>query len=76
MKKITIIGHFAFGLEYLDGQTVKTKIIADELCRRYGKDQIEKIDTHGGIKILLKAPFQIFHALKNSKNVIDKKKVN
>lgn len=70
MKKVTIIGHFAFGLEYLDGQTVKTKIIANELCHRYGNDQIEKIDTHGGIKILLKAPFQIFHALKNSKNVI------
>lgn len=70
MKKVAVIGHFAFGLEYLDGQTIKTKIVADELCRRYGEDQVEKIDTHGGMKTLFKIPFQIFHTLKNSKNVI------
>ncbi len=70
MKRATVIGHFAFGLEYLDGQTVKTKMVADELCRQFGDEQIERIDTHGGIKALLKAPFQIWRALKSSKNVI------
>ncbi len=70
MKKATIVGHFGFGLEYLDGQTVKTKIVADELCRQFGDEQIKQIDTHGGIKTLLKAPFQIWRALKNSSDVI------
>ena len=70
MKKISIIGHFGLGENLLNGQTVKTKIVADELCRRYGEDQVERTDTHGGVKTLLKAPFQIFHALKTSKNVI------
>ncbi len=70
MKKAAVIGHFGFGLEYLDGQTVKTKMLAEELCRRLGEDQVMKIDTHGGAKTLLKAPFQIFRALKSSENII------
>ncbi len=70
MKKATVIGHFAFGLEYLNGQTIKTKIVADELCRRLGDTQVKCVDTHGGIKTLLKAPFQIWSALRNSNNVV------
>ena len=70
MKKITVIGHFGFGLNYLDGQTVKTKILAEELERRFGSDQVIKIDTHGGIKSLFKAPFQVLSSLSKSKNVI------
>ncbi len=49
MKKITIIGHFGFGEELLNGQTVKTKIIASELEKRYGKMTIKKIDTRGNL---------------------------
>lgn len=49
MKKVCIIGHFAFGKELLNGQTVKTKIIANELEKRLGADEILKIDTHGGV---------------------------
>lgn len=70
MKKVTVIGHFGFGHEYLDGQTVKTKILADELERRYGEEQVIKIDTHGGVKTLFKAPFQVIKAFVNSKNII------
>ncbi len=70
MKKVAVIGHFAFGLEYLDGQTVKTKIITDELCYRFGDEQVHKFDTHGGIKTLLKAPVQVFQAVRNSDNII------
>lgn len=70
MKQVEVIGHFAVGYEYLDGQTVKTKIVTDELQRQLGTQQVGRTDTHGGIKTLLKAPFQVFCALKNSKNVI------
>lgn len=70
MKKVTVIGHFGFGLEYLDGQTVKTKILAEELKRRFGEDEVIKIDTHGGIKTLLKTPFQVLKAFCESKNII------
>lgn len=70
MKKVTVIGHFGMGHVFLDGQTVKTKIITDELQKQLGEQQVLQIDTHGGWKTLLKAPFQVFHALKNTKNVL------
>lgn len=69
-RKISVLGHFAEGLNLLNGQTVKTKIITDELRHRFGKEQISAIDTHGGVKVLIKAPVQVFSALKNSKNVL------
>ena len=70
MKKVAVIGHFAYGMEYLDGQTIKTKIVTEELQKPLGDEQVGKTDTHGGIKTLFKAPFHAFNALKNSKNVI------
>lgn len=70
MKKVSVIGHFAFGLKYLDGQTVKTKILADELCKKFGDQEVIKFDTHGGVKTLIKSPVHTIKALKKSKNVI------
>ncbi len=43
-KKVGIIGHFAFGQECFDGQTVKTKTLHDELVRA-GVDDIVTVDT-------------------------------
>lgn len=68
--RVAVIGHFAFGKESLDGQTVKTKIVTDELCKQLGDGEVRKIDTAGGKSTLLKAPFQCLKALKNAKNVI------
>ena len=69
MKKACVIGHFGFGHELLNGQTIKTKIVTCELEKRM-PGQVMKIDTHGGIKSLLKAPFHVLSALRNSCNVI------
>jgi len=68
-KIACVVGHFGFGHNLLNGQTVKTKIVTEELERRF-PGQIMKIDTHGGIKSLLKAPFHMLRALKNSNNVL------
>ena len=69
-KRICVIGHFAKGENLLNGQTVKTKIITKELVKEFGKEQVETIDTCGGKKALIKAPFQCLSALKCSDNVI------
>lgn len=69
-RRVSVIGHFAFGKNYLDGQTVKTKIVTDELCRRLGDDDVLKMDTCGGKITLLKAPFQALKALKKGRNVV------
>jgi glycosyltransferase involved in cell wall biosynthesis len=68
--KVSVLGHFGEGANLLNGQTVKTKIITEELRNQLGQDQVIKIDTHGGWKTLLKAPFQVFKALKRSMNVL------
>ncbi len=70
LKKICVVGHFAFGKQYYDGQTVKAKELTKELDKRFGNDNVLKIDTHGGAK---KLPFLIIKCLmgfKNSENVI------
>lgn len=70
MYRATIIGHFAFGLQCLDGQTIKTKTIYSTLQDCIGNDSIRAIDTHGTIKFLLKLPFILFSVLRSTKNVI------
>lgn len=70
MKKCCVLGHFACDRNAANGQTVKTKIITDELKKQLGEDSICSIDTFGGAKVLLKAPFQVLFALRSSQNVI------
>ena len=70
MYRATIIGHFAFGLQCLDGQTIKTNTIYNTLQDCIGKDSISAIDTHGTIKFLLTLPFCLFSVLRSTNNVI------
>ena len=69
--KVAVIGHFGLGLACLDGQTIKTKIVTEELERQFGQSQVVKYDTHGGKwKSICKAPLYAFKALRRSRNVI------
>lgn len=70
MKKVCVIGHFAFGKNYLDGQTVKTKTVTKELDKYYGDDQVLKIDTHGGLKSLPLMVLKMISAFKKCNNII------
>ena len=70
MKKVCILGHFAFGKNAANGQTIKTKILTDELERYFGEQDVKTIDTYGGVKSLLKSPLHVFLALRNSQNVV------
>lgn len=68
--KVCVFGHFGDGENLLNGQTVKTKIITEELQRKFGQEQVLKVDTRGGWKSLLKAPRQTVLALRNGQNVL------
>lgn len=70
MHKISIIGHFGFGKECLDGQTVKTKTLAKELRNIFGNKQVKLCDTHNGMKFLMKLPFIGIHLLCTCDNII------
>lgn len=54
-KKITIIGHFGGSEDFFDGQTIKTKILYDEL-KKFTNWEIKKIDTY----YKNKRPFYLF----------------
>ncbi|MBQ8426738.1 MAG: glycosyltransferase [Clostridia bacterium] len=70
MRKLTIIGHFGSDKNFLDGQTVKTKIVAKELQNQLGVSEVYKIDTYGGKKALPKLFFKSVGALKKSQNLV------
>ncbi|MBR3941792.1 MAG: glycosyltransferase family 4 protein [Clostridia bacterium] len=54
MKKVGIIGHFAFGKNKLNGQTVKTLAVAKILTDAFGEDAVLCKDTCGGAMSLLR----------------------
>lgn len=68
--RVGIIGHFGYGENLINGQTIKTKIVTDVIVAQLGKNEVLKIDTHGGAKILFKAPFQVIRAFWYSRNII------
>lgn len=70
MKKAVIIGHFGFGYNYADGQTIKTQNLFNALTKIYGEEQIKPIDTHGSITSFIKAPFILLKAFFQTKNII------
>lgn len=70
MKKVCVVGHFGFGENMLNGQTIKTKTVTAELEKQLGADQVMKIDTHGGAKALPKVTVELIRAFKDCENVI------
>lgn len=70
MKRIAIIGHFGFGKNLLNGQTIKTKILAEALQEKLGKKNIEIVDSHGGIKKLIKLIFKMPSVMKRNDDII------
>lgn len=70
MKKVAVIGHFGFGYDFFDGQTVKTKIIVEELRRCYGSEVVTVCDTHGGLKKVLILLWKLLGLVKMHENVI------
>lgn len=70
MKRIGICGHFGGGELFLDGQTVKTKIIADELVRQFASENVLIRDTYGGAKRLLFHIIGIIGLVHKCENVI------
>ena len=70
MKRVCVIGHFGFGHDLLNGQTIKTKIVADEIEQNVGKDEIVRIDTHGGFIALIKLPFILLYSVAFFRNIV------
>lgn len=68
--KVSIIGHFAYGKSFLDGQTVKTHTLDIAMREKYGESEIYTVDTCGIKKKIIALPFMLFGALRKSENVV------
>ena len=69
IKEIAIIGHFGGNEEILDGQTVKTKILYNELKNATGW-KIKKVDTYYKSKKPLKLLWDTIKCLLTTKHII------
>lgn len=67
---LSIVGHFAVGQEFNDGQTVKTRNLYNKLVEIYGQDEVDIVDTYNYKKNPLKLLKNCVNAIKNSNNVI------
>ena len=70
MKRVVILGHFAFGMNKSNGQTIKTVFVANELKRSIGEENVDLEDTVGGFRFLLRLPFILFKLLRKYSNII------
>lgn len=70
MYKIGICGHFGNKKNLLNGQTVKTKIITNELSKQLGEDEITTVDTHNWKRNPFKLLVENFNLIKKSNNII------
>lgn len=69
MKKIGIIGRIAFNKGLLDGQTVKTAVLYDELCKKYTKKEVFCVDTYNYKKNAVKVMFKFIICMIKCKNI-------
>lgn len=70
MKRTVILGHFAFGQDKSNGQTIKTKIVANALKQAIGSAEVDCEDTMGGWHFLLRLPFVCLRMLHSYRNII------
>ena len=70
MKKAGVCGHFGFGCSLLNGQTVKTKNVTDELQKYFGDAQVAVADSCGGIKAMPRMAIDVLKLFKGCENII------
>lgn len=64
MGRICIIGHFGFGQNLLNGQTIKTKITTSQIEAQFGSDHVTCLDLAGGARRIPSLLFQVPTALR------------
>ncbi len=69
-KKIAIVGHFAGGKMNYNGQTIKTRILADEFERQLPDWKIKRIDTAGYKKNPIGLFFRVLGAMFGCRHIV------
>lgn len=69
-RTVGVIGHFGYGKKLVNGQTIKAKIITDELKKNLGEENVETIDSSIGIKGIVSLFFRVGVVMSRCKNII------
>jgi glycosyltransferase involved in cell wall biosynthesis len=70
MYKVGVCGHFGGNKTLLNGQTVKTKILTEELKGEFGSEEVQTVDTHGWKSNPFKLLKKCYSLVKQNENVI------
>lgn len=70
MARLGICGHFGGNKQYYDGQTVKTKILFEELKVKFGENNIFKVDTYNWKKKPFELLINCIKLLKRSDDIL------
>ena len=70
IKIVGIVGHFGTGKNLLNGQTIKTKIITEELSKQLTSNDILTLDTCAAKKNMIKIIFYAIKLSRKCKNII------
>lgn len=70
MYRVGICGYFAFGKELLNGQTIKSKIIAEELWNKLGKKKVKLLDFSMGLKNIISITYKCIVMLFTCRNIV------
>lgn len=68
MHRIGIIGHFGYGLNLSNGQTIKTITITEAV--RSANREVITIDTHGGVKAILPVVLGCIKCLSSCSDIV------
>ncbi len=70
MKKAAVIGQYGTGPQHTTGQAVNTGTITDLLIRKYGKDNVETVNSFGWKKHPVSLMLKVLAAMSRCENVI------
>lgn len=70
MYKVGVCGHFGEGKQLSNGQTVKTRLLTDELKLVFGSEEVKTVDTHSWMKNPFLLILRCFWLMKKCENII------
>lgn len=70
IAKVGICGHFGGNIFFSDGQTIKTKILFEELSQALGGEEVKIVDTYCWRKKPIKIIMESIFLIMRTKNVI------
>ncbi|GIQ69772.1 glycosyltransferase family 1 protein [Xylanibacillus composti] len=69
MRNIGIVGHVARGLSMADGQTIKTRMLIEELNGKLN-DEVQVVDTHNWTKRPIQLIVQCIQLIRTCKHIV------